>query len=133
VDVRKGMPLGSTERRTARDKGGTDLDDTDGDGLPHVTHGKATQGWVGGESLHAHGFRWLHLDVGGVSILDELGGGLQLLSGTAIDLGGDLGELAGDVGCVAIQDRGVSVSDLARVVHDDDLHTSINYFNNQFD
>ena len=31
------------------------LDDTDSHGLAHVTHGKAAQGRVGGEGLHAHG------------------------------------------------------------------------------
>ena len=62
-----------------------------------------------------------HVDVGGVTVLQELGGGLELLAGTAVDLGGDLLELAGNVGCVTIQHGGVAVADLARVVHDDDL------------
>ena len=31
------------------------LDDTDGHGLTHVTHGKASQRRVGSEGLHAHG------------------------------------------------------------------------------
>lgn len=64
-----------------------------------------------------------HDDVGGVTVLQELGGSLQLLAGTAVDLGGDLLELTGDVGSVTVQHRRVAVADLARVVHDDDLRT----------
>ena len=100
------------------------LDDADSDCLPHVTNSKAAQGWVGGEGLHAHGLGGHHLHVGGISVLDELGGSLQLLAGTPVDLGGDLSELAGDVGCVAVQHRCIPVADLAWVVHDDDLHTN---------
>lgn len=43
------------------------LDDTDGHGLAHVTHGKAAQRRVGGEGLHAHGLgghlssTWTHI------------------------------------------------------------------------
>lgn len=101
--------------------GGGHLDDADGDGLTHVADGEATQGRVGGEGLHAHRLGGLHLDVGSVTVLDELGGLLQLLAGTTVNLGGDLRELAGNVGSVAIQHRGIAVADLARVVHDDDL------------
>ncbi len=63
-----------------------------------------------------------HVDVGGVTVLQELGGGLKLLAGTAVNLGGDLLELAGNVGCVTVQHGSIAVANLARVVHDDDLH-----------
>jgi hypothetical protein len=97
------------------------LDDTDGDGLTHVTDGETTQGRVVGESLNAHGLGGNHLDDGGVTRLDELGGGLSSLTGTAVDLLEELRELAGNVGSVAIEDGSVTGTDLARVVHDDDL------------
>lgn len=57
------------------------------------------------------------------TVLDELGCSLQLLSGTTVNLGLDLSELNGNVGSVAIQHWGVTVADLAGVVHDDDLDT----------
>ena len=47
----------------------TNLDDTDGNGLPHVTDGEATKRWVLGEGLDAHGLGWNHLDDGGVTRL----------------------------------------------------------------
>ena len=101
------------------------LDDADGDGLAHVADSEAPQGRVLGEGLHAHGLGGHHDDVGGISVLQELGVGLQLLARPAIDLGGDVRELAGDVGSVTIQHWGIAVSDLPGVVHDDDLQTKI--------
>jgi hypothetical protein len=50
-----------------------------------------------------------------------LGGGLSALASAAIDLLEELRELASDVGSVAIEDWGISSTDLARVVKDDDL------------
>lgn len=97
------------------------LDDTDSDGLSHVTDGETTQGRVVGESLNAHGLGGNHLDDGRVTGLDELGGSLGSLTGTAVDLLLELGELAGNVGSVAVKNGGVAGTDLARVVHDDDL------------
>src|SRR3546814_11041681 len=46
---------------------------------------------------------------------------LHDLSGTAVHLLSDGGELARNVSSVTVQHWGVSVGDLARVVHDDDL------------
>ena len=46
-------------------------------------------------------------------------------TGTAIDLLLDLSELASNVGCVAIQNWGVSVGDLSGVVENDDLGQEI--------
>ena len=97
------------------------LDDTDSDGLTHVTDGETAQRGVLGERLNAHGLGGNHLDDGRVTVLDELGVGLSSLTGTAIDLLEELRELAGNVGSVAIQDGSVTSTDLARVVHDDDL------------
>ena len=88
------------------------LDDADGDRLAHVAHGEAAERRVGGEGLDAHRLGGHHLDVGGVAVLDELGRGLELLAGAAVDLGLDLGELARDVGRVAVEHGGVAVGDL---------------------
>lgn len=97
------------------------LDDTDSDGLTHVTDGESAQRRVVGESLNTHGLGGNHLDDGGVTRLDELGGGLSGLSGTSVNLLLDLGELARNVGSVAIENGGVTSTDLARVVEDNDL------------
>jgi hypothetical protein len=97
------------------------LDDTDGDGLTHVTDGETSKRRVLGEGLNAHGLGGLHLDDGSVTRLDELGRLLNDLTGTTVNLLDQLGELASNVGGVAVENGGVSVSDLTGVVHQDDL------------
>jgi len=97
------------------------LDDTDGNGLSHISDGESSKRWVLREGLDAHWLGGGHEDDGGITGLDLFGEVLHLLTGSSIDLLLEFGELAGDVGSVAIEDWGVSVSDLTRVVHDDDL------------
>jgi len=97
------------------------LDDTDSDGLLHVTDGETTEWWVGGEDLDDHGLLGDELDHGGVTGLDVVGLFLKNLTGTLVDLGADFGEFAGNVCGVAIKDWCISVSDLTGVVEDDDL------------
>jgi len=97
------------------------LDDADSDGLTHVTDGETTERRIIGESLNAHGLARNHLHDSSVTGLDELGVVFHRLAGTTIDLLEELGELAGNVGSVAIQDRSVTGTDLTRVVEDDDL------------
>ena len=89
--------------------------------LSHVADGETSQRWVVGESLHTHGLGGNHLHDGRITRLDELGRIFDRLAGTAIDLLNQLGELAGNVGSVAIQHWGVTGTDLARVVEDNDL------------
>jgi len=100
---------------------GNGLDDTDGNGLTHVTDGETTERWVLGESLNTHGLGWHHLDDGSVTRLDELGLVFDGLSGTTVNLLEELRELASNVGSVAVEDWGVSGTDLTWVVEDDDL------------
>jgi hypothetical protein len=100
---------------------GDGLDDTDSDGLTHVTDGETTKRRVVSESLNTHGLGGNHLDDGSVTRLDELGGVLNRLSGTAVDLLEELGELASNVSGVAVEDWCVTGTDLTRVVEDDDL------------
>ena len=115
------------------------LDDTDSNGLEipvsrengrkrwvdqylsHVAHGETSQRCVVGESLNTHWLGGNHLDNGGVTRLDELGSGFDGFTGTTIDLLQELGELAGNVGSVAIEHWCVTGTDLAGVVEDDDL------------
>jgi len=97
------------------------FDDTNGNGLSHVANGETSQRWIVGERLHAHGLGWHHLNDSGISRFDEFRVVFDGFSGTAVDLLKDLGELAGDVGGMAIEDWGVTSTDLARVVEDNDL------------
>jgi len=97
------------------------FDDSDGDGLPHISDSESSQRRVVGESLNTHWLGWNHLDDGSVSTLDELWSVFNALTSSAIDLLKQLTKLAGNVGSVAIQDRGVSGTDLTRMVEDDDL------------
>lgn len=89
--------------------------------MPHVTDGETTERRVVGEGLDTHGLGGNHLDDGSVTGLDELGVVLSGLSGTAVDLLEELGELASNVGSVAVKDGSVTGRDLTRVVQDDDL------------
>jgi len=43
------------------------LDDTDSDGLFHVSNGKSSKRWVLIESFNAHWFLWDHSDHAGIS------------------------------------------------------------------
>ena len=89
--------------------------------MAHITDGEAAEGRVLGEGFDAEGLGGDKADHGGVAHLDGLGFLLDFLTGTAVDLGFDLGELAGDVGGVAVEDGRVAVADLTGVVEDDDL------------
>jgi len=97
------------------------LDDTDGNGLSHITDGETAKRRVVREGLDNHGLGGLHGDHASITVLDELGVGLGGLAGTAIHLLINVLELGGDVGGVAIEHGGVAVLDLTRVGHDDDL------------
>lgn len=97
------------------------LDDTDSDGLSHVTDGETTKWWILSESLNTHWLGWNHLDDSSITGLDELWCGFDGLTSTTIDLLNELSELASNVSSVAIEDWSVSVSDLSRVVHENDL------------
>merc|ERR1712106_260922 len=101
--------------------GGSSLDDTDNDGLPHVTDSEPSQGRERAKSLNTHGLRRLQDDDSSVSRLDELGIVLSGLTGTTVNLLLDLGKPASNVSGVAIQDWRVSVGHLSGVVQDNDL------------
>lgn len=100
---------------------GDGFDDTDGNGLTHVTDGETTKRGVVSESLNAQWLGGLKVDNARITRLDELGVLFKNLTGTTVHLLLDMSELAGDVGSVAVKNRGVSVTDLTGVVHDNDL------------
>jgi hypothetical protein len=86
-----------------------------------TTNSETTERRIISEGLNTHGLGWNHLDDGSITRLDELGGVLNGLSGTTINLLQDLRELAGDVSSVAIQDWSITSTDLTGVVKDNDL------------
>lgn len=97
------------------------LDDTNGNGLPHVTDGETTEWWVFVIGLDTHWLAWDKLGNAGITRLDELGILLEGLAGSAIDLLDELSELASNVGSVTIQNGCVTSANLTGVVEDDDL------------
>lgn len=101
------------------------LDDTDSNGLSHVTDGETTERRVVSESLNAHRLGGNHLDDGGVTRLDELGVVLNGFTRSSVNLLQKLGELAGNVGSVAVKNRGVTSTNLTGVVEDDDLGSEV--------
>lgn len=115
------------------------FDDTDSHGLPHVTDGETTKwgvlvvrfnteniGYDKGAAIFnskdvPHGFGGDELSNASITRLDEFRGSFNGLSTPTIDLLDELGELAGDVGSMAIEDGGVTGTNLTWVVEDDDL------------
>jgi hypothetical protein len=72
-------------------------------------------------TLNTHGLGGNHLDNSGISALYKLGVVLDGFTGTTINLLENLGELARNVGGMAIEDWGVAGTNLTRVVEDNDL------------
>ena len=97
------------------------LDDTDSDGLLHVSDSESTEWWEGGESLDDHWLGWGKLDDGGITRLDRLGELLSDLTSSLVHLVLDFSELAGNVGGVAVKNWRVTVHDLTWMVHNDNL------------
>jgi hypothetical protein len=101
------------------------LDDTDGDGLAHITDGEATERGVLLVRLDAHGLGGDDLADSGITTLDGLRVVLDLLAGTLVELLEELVELAGNVGGVAIEDGGVTSTETVGVVQDDNLGSEV--------
>ena len=97
------------------------LDNTDSNSLPHVTNSETSKGWEFSETLNTHGLRGLEVDYAGISGLNKFGVFLKDFSGTTVHLLLDVGEFTCDVSSVAIKNGRVSVGDLSRVVHDNNL------------
>lgn len=97
------------------------LDNTDSDGLSHITHSETSQWRELLEGFDAQWLRWDQVDDGGITRLDRFRVLFSRLARTTIDLLLDFGKLASNVSSVTIQHWSVSVGDLARVVQNDDL------------
>uniref|UniRef100_A0A1L8EJ06 Uncharacterized protein n=2 Tax=Haematobia irritans TaxID=7368 RepID=A0A1L8EJ06_HAEIR len=97
------------------------LDDTDGNGLSHITNGETTQWGEFLEGFNAQRLGGDQVDDGGITRLDEFGVFFGGLTGTTINLLFDFGEFASNVSGVTIQDGSVTVADLTRVVQHNNL------------
>ncbi|KAH3667230.1 hypothetical protein OGAPHI_002879 [Ogataea philodendri] len=97
------------------------LDNTNSNGLSHVSDGKSSKRWVLGEGLNTHWLGWDHLDDSSITGLDELRVLLHLLTSSSVNLLEQLVESTSNVGGVAVQNWRVTSRDLTRVVQDDDL------------
>ena len=97
------------------------LDDSDSDSLLHVSDSESTKRRVLREDLNTHGLLGDQFDHGSISGFNEFGFLFNNFTGSSVILGENLGEFTGDMGCVAIEDGGVTVTDLSGVIDDDDL------------
>ncbi len=97
------------------------LDDTDGNGLPHITDREATKWWILRVRLHTHWLAGDKLDDAGITRFNKLGGLFDSFARSAINLLKKLREFTGNVGGMAIKDGSISRTNLTRVVEDDDL------------
>jgi len=84
------------------------FDDTDSNGLPHITDGETTERGILVVGLYTHGLTWNELGNAGITGLDELRRILEGLAASPVDFFNQLGELTGDVGSVTIQKQGRS-------------------------
>ena len=65
--------LGSLSLLALSNLCGGGLDNTNSNGLPHVTNSKPSKRRILGESFYTHRFAWNKLDNGSITRLDELG------------------------------------------------------------
>lgn len=87
----------------------------------NLPNSETSKRWVVREGFHTHWLGGNHLDDSGISRLDELRIVLDGFTGTSVNLLKKLGELAGNVGGMAIKHRRISGTNLTRVVEDNDL------------
>lgn len=87
----------------------------------HISDGESSERRVFREGLNNHRLGGNELNHGRVSSLDRGRLFLHGFSGSLVNQSEDLLELASNVASVAIQHWGVSVGDLSRVFHNDDL------------
>merc|ERR1711975_129565 len=83
------------------------FDNTDGNGLSHISDSESSQWSVGREWFDAHWFGWDHFDNSGVTRLDLGWVVFDFLTGSSIDFFDHFVESTSDMGGVAIQDLGV--------------------------
>ncbi|GER51100.1 translation elongation factor 1-alpha, partial [Striga asiatica] len=104
------------------------LDHTNSYSLPHVTNSKSSKWRVLGKGLNHHRLSWNHLDKPSISIFQELGLLLELLTRSPVNLGHKFSKLDSNVRSVAVEHRCISLSNLSRVIHDNHLRGKVSSF-----
>jgi hypothetical protein len=101
------------------------FNDTDCDGLFHISDGESTKWWEFLEFLNTHRFGWDDDNDGGVTLFDGLWEFFSGFTCSSVDLGLDFLEFAGNVSGVAIHNWTVTGLDLTWMVHNDDLSSEV--------
>ena len=91
------------------------------DSLPHVTYGKPSQRGILGKLFDTHRLLGDHKHHASITRLDKLGTLLKNFARSTINFLLDFNKLAGNVGCVTVEYRCISIWDLTRVVEHDHL------------
>jgi hypothetical protein len=97
------------------------LDDTDGNGLLHVSDGESSKRRIVGESFNTHGLVGDEGNHSAITRLNSLGFLFKNGTSSSVNLFLDFRELAGNVSSVAIQDWAVTSTDLTGMVEDNNL------------
>jgi len=101
------------------------LDNSDGNGLLHVSNGESSEGWVLIECFNAHWFLWDHSNEGSISGFNALWFSFNDLTSSSVNLGFDFVEFASNMSSVAIEHWGVTLLDLTGMVKNDDLSEEV--------
>ncbi|GER57689.1 translation elongation factor 1-alpha [Striga asiatica] len=99
------------------------FDDTNSNSLPHVTNSKTAKRRVLGKGLDHHRLCGNHLHKPSISILQELGLLLELLTRSPVNLGHELSKLDSNVGSVAVEHRHITTLE---ILHSNILHIEPN-------
>ncbi len=89
------------------------FDDTDGNGLFHVSDGETTKRGVFLEHIDGEGFGGEEGNHSSITSFDEFGFFFKDLVDSSVNLGVDFTEFANNVSSVAIEDWAISVFDLS--------------------
>merc|ERR1719231_849316 len=97
------------------------LDDTDGNGLIHISDGESSEWWELREGLDNHWLGWGHSDDSGITRLDGFWEFFGNLTSSLVHLVLNFSEFACNMAGMAIEDWRISVHDLTWMVHDNNL------------
>jgi len=101
------------------------FDDTDGNGLFHVSDGESSKRWVLIEGFNAHWFLGNHSNHGGITGFDGLWFGFNNFTSSSVDFAFNFIEFASNMGSVAIKDWSISLLDLTWVVQYNNLSQEV--------
>jgi len=101
------------------------LNDTDSNGLLHVSDSESTKWWELVESFDNHHLRWGHFDDSGITRFDGFWEFFSDLTSSLVHLVFNFGEFASNMASMAIKNWRVTVHDLTWMVHDNNLSLEV--------